>query len=123
MTTGRRLDRESQSSHSFTVKAETNGVPAGTAYTAILVTLSDLNDHAPKFPRGLYKYSIAEGPYDRPLTLAYIEAEDKDEQGPNSEVRYTLTAEKQGEASNKNLEMYSVVQNNNLHERLYDTKA
>nr|CAD7568523.1 unnamed protein product [Timema californicum] len=65
-----------------------NGEPALTSTTTVVVTVEDVNDHAPQFAQSFYKVNIPESAnHDTPLfqVLAYDE-----DIGPNGDLQYSI---------------------------------
>ncbi|GLH14886.1 Fat-like cadherin-related tumor suppressor homolog [Gryllus bimaculatus] len=87
-TTGRKLDRENQAEHILEVTVSDNGSPPLSSTTRVVVTVADVNDHAPQFEQSFYKIQIPESTsHDLPLfqVLGY----DLDE-GPNGDITYSI---------------------------------
>ncbi|XP_032420677.1 cadherin-7-like, partial [Xiphophorus hellerii] len=84
------LDRETQDRYQLVVQARDllgrRGALSGT--TAVTVTLMDVNDNPPRFPRRNYRFSIPES-VPAPAVVARIKAMDPD-LGQNAEVEYRV---------------------------------
>uniref|UniRef100_M4AJE4 Cadherin domain-containing protein n=1 Tax=Xiphophorus maculatus TaxID=8083 RepID=M4AJE4_XIPMA len=84
------LDRETQDRYQLVVQARDllgrRGALSGT--TAVTVTLTDVNDNPPRFPRRNYRFSIPES-VPAPAVVARIKAMDPD-LGQNAEVEYRV---------------------------------
>ncbi|XP_068085238.1 fat-like cadherin-related tumor suppressor homolog [Anabrus simplex] len=59
-TTGRKLDRENQAEHILEVTVSDNGSPPLSSTTRVVVSVADVNDHAPQFEQSFYKIKIPE---------------------------------------------------------------
>ncbi|XP_068083906.1 fat-like cadherin-related tumor suppressor homolog [Anabrus simplex] len=67
-TTGRKLDRENQAEHILEVTVNDNGNPPLSSTTRVVVSVADVNDHAPQFEQSFYKINIPESSdHDLPL--------------------------------------------------------
>ncbi|XP_016521880.1 cadherin-7-like isoform X1 [Poecilia formosa] len=84
------LDRETRDRYQLVVQARDllgrRGALSGT--TAVTVTLTDVNDNPPRFPRRNYRFSIPES-VPAPAVVARIKAVDPD-LGQNAEVEYRV---------------------------------
>ncbi|XP_067685464.1 protocadherin Fat 4-like [Haliotis asinina] len=60
IVTAGRLDRETNDRYVFVVVAQDTGVPPLTASTTVSVTVTDVNDHAPRFSSALYFGQVVE---------------------------------------------------------------
>ncbi|XP_014868032.1 PREDICTED: cadherin-7-like isoform X2 [Poecilia mexicana] len=84
------LDRETRDRYQLVVQARDllgrRGALSGT--TAVTVTLTDVNDNPPRFPRRNYRFSIPES-VSAPAVVARIKAVDPD-LGQNAEVEYRV---------------------------------
>uniref|UniRef100_A0A3P9NMZ6 Cadherin-12 n=1 Tax=Poecilia reticulata TaxID=8081 RepID=A0A3P9NMZ6_POERE len=84
------LDRETRDRYQLVVQAQDllgrRGALSGT--TAVTVTLTDVNDNPPRFPRRNYRFSIPES-VPAPAVVARIKAVDPD-LGQNAEVEYRV---------------------------------
>ncbi|XP_043530022.1 protocadherin Fat 4 isoform X1 [Chiloscyllium plagiosum] len=88
VTSASRLDRETSSEVTLNISARDQGVQPRTSYTTLSITIRDVNDQAPAFPRRSYRYSVPEN--SPPGTeLAIFTALDKD-LGANGTVRFLL---------------------------------
>uniref|UniRef100_S4R5U6 Cadherin domain-containing protein n=1 Tax=Petromyzon marinus TaxID=7757 RepID=S4R5U6_PETMA len=84
----RALDRETRARHSFVLRAWDGGSPPRWGAARVTVTITDVNDHVPRFERSEYLARVREGgPAGQPLVV--LRARDPDE-GANGEVRYSL---------------------------------
>ena len=89
ITTIASLDRESLSSHVFTVLATDSGDPQLSDSAEVTVTVLDINDNAPVFQEGNYTGSVVENSPSGQFVLSVL-AIDADT-GSNSAVRYSIT--------------------------------
>nr|XP_046180216.1 protocadherin gamma-A11-like isoform X8 [Oncorhynchus gorbuscha] len=82
------LDRESVSEHNITVVATDAGSPPLSSKRTFHLKVSDINDNAPVFPRGVYNSYIAEN--NSPgVSIFTVRAEDTDS-NQNSRIYYIL---------------------------------
>uniref|UniRef100_A0A4W3IGZ8 Protocadherin-16 n=1 Tax=Callorhinchus milii TaxID=7868 RepID=A0A4W3IGZ8_CALMI len=87
------LDREEREVHRLVLTARDRGSPPLAGRLPLRLRLSDLNDHAPAFPRGhLYRARTAEGVPLGGRALARVRALDPDS-GRNGAVRYRVLSE------------------------------
>ena len=68
-------------------------MPQGTTFTAILVTLKDINDNQPHFVRNIHEFEVVEGFYEQPFAVGNVTATDDDGDGRNSRLSYSMRAE------------------------------
>eukprot|EP00118_Oscarella_pearsei_P012437 m.91691 g.91691 ORF g.91691 m.91691 type:complete len:1711 (+) comp36705_c0_seq1:99-5231(+) len=82
------MDRETQSSFNLTVKAVNRADTSLTATATVVVTISDVNDNAPKFIQKSYAANVSES---APIgtTVVQISAVDIDA-GSNSKLTYSI---------------------------------
>ncbi|XP_046394541.1 fat-like cadherin-related tumor suppressor homolog isoform X2 [Ischnura elegans] len=91
LTTGRKLDRENQAEHLLEVTVNDGGQPPLSSTTRVVITVDDINDHAPEFEQKFYKVkipaSMKDTLNDRPAfqVLAF----DQDV-GQNGEITYSI---------------------------------
>lgn len=84
------LDREEKEQYSLTVYVRDGSFPAQYDTASVLVSLSDVNDHAPEFRDSCYPLRV---PENTDLSVIHtVLATDKDS-GLNSEVTYSLSGE------------------------------
>nr|XP_057919325.1 protocadherin gamma-A11-like isoform X32 [Doryrhamphus excisus] len=82
------LDRETVPEYNITLTAIDEGTPPRSANTTIHLKLSDVNDHAPLFPRAFYSASVTENNIPGVPFLG-VKASDKDS-GNNARISYFL---------------------------------
>ncbi|KAF2369112.1 Cadherin [Trinorchestia longiramus] len=84
----RTLDREFQPSYNLTIEARDQGTPQLSARVSVVVTVSDVNDNPPEFPRLWYEVVVSEdvGVGDQILVVS---ATSKDE-GQNARISYEV---------------------------------
>ncbi|XP_014662017.1 PREDICTED: cadherin-related tumor suppressor-like [Priapulus caudatus] len=89
VTTARRLNRETVSVYNLTVAAVDTGAPPQTGTASVVVTLDDVNDHAPEFADAPLRGSVAEGmpAYTSVMTLS---ASDRDSPQNGAPFVYSL---------------------------------
>ncbi|CAL1545097.1 unnamed protein product, partial [Lymnaea stagnalis] len=82
------LDRESQSSYTFGIKAQDNGDKPLSANTTVIITIRDINDNPPKFQLRSYNASISEeaNKGDAVVEMLAIDADE----GENARVTYSI---------------------------------
>ncbi|XP_038648329.1 protocadherin Fat 4 isoform X1 [Scyliorhinus canicula] len=90
VTSAARLDRESVAELTLNISAQDQGLQPRTSYTTLHITVGDVNDQAPAFPRPSYRLSVPEHS-PAGTQLAVLTALDKD-QGANGTVRFLLEA-------------------------------
>lgn len=88
------LDREKKSSYSAIVVATDGGASTRLDKTRVTIVVSDVNDNSPSFFPSQYSEKVYED-VAVGTTLVKVTAIDKDEPGPNSEVRYSIVAGQQ----------------------------
>ncbi|XP_076026081.1 protocadherin-8-like [Genypterus blacodes] len=88
IVTAAALDRERTSEYNLTVMAEDLGSPPLRKITHYTVRLSDENDNAPRFSKGVYEVSIVENNAPGAF-IATVEAKDAD-LGNNGRITYRL---------------------------------
>ncbi|XP_048189325.1 protocadherin Fat 4 [Perognathus longimembris pacificus] len=81
----RRLDRERRSKYSLLVRAD-DGLQSSDM--RINITVSDVNDHAPRFSRPVYSFDIPEDTSPGSLVAAILATDD--DSGVNGEITYTV---------------------------------
>lgn len=94
LSTSRPLDRESKAKYTLTLEALDQGIPSLTSTVTLDISVLDLNDNSPVFPRSSYSVEVSEDASEGSLVLE-VSASDKDE-GPNSQVVYFLNHESRG---------------------------
>ncbi|XP_050442855.1 fat-like cadherin-related tumor suppressor homolog isoform X2 [Adelges cooleyi] len=68
-TTGRKLDRETESEHILEVTVIDDGIPVLTSTTSVIISVDDVNDNAPELLKKAYRFKIPETqPVQEPLT-------------------------------------------------------
>ncbi|CAH2300904.1 protocadherin Fat 4 [Pelobates cultripes] len=82
----RRLDRERRSKYSLLVRAD-DGLQSSDM--RINITISDLNDHIPKFSRAVYSFDVAEDTIPGSIVAAILATDD--DSGVNGEITYTVS--------------------------------
>lgn len=82
----RRLDRERRSKYSLLVRAD-DGLQSSDM--RINITISDVNDHIPKFTRAVYSFDVAEDTMPGSIVAAILATDD--DSGINGEITYTVT--------------------------------
>lgn len=85
------LDRETTSSFTLTIRAETPTTPPLVAHTQVHVQIMDINDNCPQFESNPYLATVPENT-DPGIHVIKVKAFDNDT-GINAEVRYAFTAE------------------------------
>uniref|UniRef100_A0A2K5E9P2 FAT atypical cadherin 4 n=1 Tax=Aotus nancymaae TaxID=37293 RepID=A0A2K5E9P2_AOTNA len=81
----RRLDRERRSKYSLLVRAD-DGLQSSDV--RINITVSDVNDHTPKFSRPVYSFDIPEDTIPGSLVAAILATDD--DSGANGEITYIV---------------------------------
>ena len=90
ITTAGDIDREQVVSFELRVRARDRGSPRLSSFTAVIVTVVDINDNSPVFNPDTYRVSVRE---DLPVNsqVFTVFATDSDEPGnPNSEIVYSI---------------------------------
>ena len=82
------LDRESQTTHTFTIMASDTGNPSMSALAPVMVTLQDENDNPPTFQEPSYSSSVFENTALGQLIITAV-ASDLDT-GSNAAINYSL---------------------------------
>ncbi|KAL9851842.1 LOW QUALITY PROTEIN: protocadherin Fat 4 [Geothlypis trichas] len=82
----RRLDRERRSKYSLLVRAD-DGLQSSDV--RINITVSDVNDHIPKFSKPVYSFDIPEDATPGSLVAAILATDD--DSGVNGEITYTIS--------------------------------
>ncbi|XP_063738782.1 protein dachsous [Eleginops maclovinus] len=82
------LDRETKAEYGLLVVAEDQGRPARSATASLLIQVSDVNDHIPKFSQAEYQAEVLETE-SADSTLLTLSASDPDE-GSNGRVTYSI---------------------------------
>ena len=88
ITTKKYLDREATERYELIIEATDGGAPARRSSTRLNVTVSDVNDHAPKFLFAFYTISVAEDAKVGTFITRLV-ATDADE-GINARLRYRI---------------------------------
>ncbi|XP_075916433.1 protocadherin Fat 1-like [Petromyzon marinus] len=88
VTAAEELDREAKQSHVLTVMVQDARIPVRRAYTTVLVSVIDDNDHTPVFTVDPYEAYVAEWAAVG-STVIRVNAFDRDD-GPNGNVRYSI---------------------------------
>ncbi|XP_075056154.1 protocadherin Fat 4 [Mixophyes fleayi] len=81
----KRLDRERRSKYSLLVRAD-DGLQSSDM--RINITISDVNDHIPKFTRAVYSFDIAEDTMPGSIVAAILAMDD--DSGVNGEITYAV---------------------------------
>ncbi|XP_068136139.1 protocadherin Fat 4 [Hyperolius riggenbachi] len=81
----KRLDRERRSKYSLLVRAD-DGLQSSDM--RINITISDVNDHIPKFTRAVYSFDVAEDTMPGSIVAAILATDD--DAGINGEITYTV---------------------------------
>lgn len=86
----KKLDRETRSSYSLTIRANDRGTPSLSSTVVATITVDDLNDNKPIFTENVYtskiKESVGVGTY-----VLKVSASDRDA-GSNAEIAYKFTS-------------------------------
>ena len=82
------LDRELIPEYDLVVEASDDGIPQLKATVAVHVTVTDINDNAPKFPSYYIRMYIMENSPEFQL-VGTLQASDADE-GRNADIRYAM---------------------------------
>ncbi|XP_075915741.1 protocadherin Fat 1-like [Petromyzon marinus] len=88
VTAAEELDREAKQSHVLTVMVQDVRIPVRRAYTTVLVSVIDDNDHTPVFAVDPYEAYVVESAAVG-STVIRVNAFDRDD-GPNGNVRYSI---------------------------------
>lgn len=83
------LDREERDLFELKVRASDSGSPPLSSETVLLLRVTDANDCRPAFERDAYVVRVPEDA-PRGSSLIQVRARDADEEGVNSEVRYSI---------------------------------
>ena len=86
--TASNLDRENRNTYSFQVLARDHGKPSLSARASVFVSVTDVNDNAPRFKQQKYKVSIKEDFPEGKIVLQ-VSAVD-DDRGKNRKIQYFL---------------------------------
>ncbi|KAM9811387.1 protocadherin-16-like [Syngnathus typhle] len=89
LSTSGSLDREKRAVYSLTVVARDQGHPPRSSTATVAVSVSDINDHSPRFSSSAYTADVSEEVPVGSLVLD-VKATDLDE-GPNGQVVYFLS--------------------------------
>ena len=82
------LDRELYDRFAITVTATDNQSPPQIGVTSVTITITDINDNAPKFSSNAYKFSISEDA-GQSTVVGVVVAADQDA-GNNSKLSYSI---------------------------------
>lgn len=96
ITLNKTLDHETQSSYKLVVTASDHGSPPLTSSVDVMVTVNDVNDNPPSFPKSLYNCTVAEN-LASGVAVCYVTATDPDS-GPNGQLFYSITSGDTGNA-------------------------
>lgn len=89
-TSSRPLDRELQEKHVLEVTVSDGGDPELSSTTQVIVTVTDVNDHQPRFLHTANRFRVLEmDEQDEPVELCEVLASDRD-QGANGEIEYSI---------------------------------
>ncbi|XP_048454410.1 protocadherin-8-like [Rhincodon typus] len=94
IVTAERLDRERDTEYNVTLVAEDQGPDPRRTVRPFTVTVTDVNDNAPAFPRSVYRLSLAENNLPG-AQLGTVRARDPD-LGPNGRLTYRLLQPHEG---------------------------
>ncbi|XP_066248043.1 protocadherin-like wing polarity protein stan isoform X1 [Euwallacea similis] len=95
------LDYENLRSYRLVIRAQDGGSPARSNTTQLLINVVDVNDNAPRFYTSLFQETVQEN-VPVGYSILKVQAYDADE-GPNSDIKYTMAARDAGGASTENL--------------------
>ncbi|KAL1116918.1 hypothetical protein AAG570_005387, partial [Ranatra chinensis] len=88
IVTTSQLDRETTSGYLLSVTAKDNGTPQLSDNTDVEITVTDVNDNAPKFSLNFYSVSVSE---DVPIGTSVIQVSATDaDMGLNGRVKYSI---------------------------------
>ncbi|XP_048388856.2 protocadherin-8-like [Stegostoma tigrinum] len=102
IVTAERLDRERDTGYNVTLVAEDQGPDPRRTVRPLTVTVTDVNDNAPAFPRPVYRLSLAENNLPG-AQLGTVRARDPD-LGPNGRLTYRLLQPHEGPAPGPGLQ-------------------
>ncbi len=63
------FDRESKAKYTLTVEAQDQGIPSLTSTVTLDISVLDLNDNSPVFPRSSYSFDVSEDASEGSLVL------------------------------------------------------
>lgn len=89
------IDRETKSSYVVTVYVRDGSFPAQYDTTTVLISVVDVNDHAPEFGQSCYPLYI---PENSDLSVIHTVVATDADSGPNGEITYSITG---GNSGNK----------------------
>ncbi|XP_061189252.1 protocadherin-11 X-linked-like [Saccostrea echinata] len=94
ISTKRDLDREDRSKYSFDLVAVDQGTPRLTSTSRVIVYVADQNDNKPFITFPLFSNQTVTVSYQANVgtVITQIRAYDLDETGPNSQLRYSISA-------------------------------
>ena len=95
ITLNHTLDRETKAAYRLVVTATDHGILPLSSSVDVKVTVDDVNDNAPSFPKSLYNCTVAEN-LAKGVAVCYVTANDPDD-GANGQLFYSITS---GDASN-----------------------
>ena len=84
------IDREEESSYSFTVTVSDQGSPPLSTTASVTITVVDIDDNSPQFTEDLY-VAVLNGTAEEGASVVMVECTDRDE-GVNAGVEYSLVA-------------------------------
>ena len=96
ITLNKALDHETQSSYKLVVTASDHGSRPLTSSVDVIVTVNDVNDNPPSFPKSLYNCTVAEN-LASGVAVCYVTATDPDS-GANGQLFYSITSGDTGNA-------------------------
>lgn len=96
ITLNQTLDHETKASHPLVVTATDHGSPPLTSSVDVMVTVTDVNDNAPLFPKSLYNCTVAEN-LASGVAVCYVTASDADS-GANGQLLYSIVTGDIGKA-------------------------
>ena len=91
------MDRETKDNYILTIKAQDDGQPSKYSTAQFNITVTDINDNAPKFGKSSYSFKIAENNRLNALVGQLGQATDLDA-GVNAEVVYSIVSGNEGTA-------------------------
>lgn len=96
ITLNRTLDHETKAAYGLVVTATDHGTPPLTSSVDVIVTVNDVNDNPPSFPKSLYNCTVAEN-LAKGVAVCYVTATDPDS-GVNGRLFYSIPSGNDGNA-------------------------
>ena len=96
ITLNQTLDHETKAAYGLVVTATDHGTPPLTSSVDVIVTVNDVNDNPPSFPKSLYNCTVAEN-LAKGVAVCYVTATDPDS-GVNGRLFYSITSGNDGNA-------------------------